>query len=185
MMTAHTQDRPQGGDPDAIVSAESARGEQICVFVFRLRNSLYAIAAEKIEHVAPAMPPVRVPTAPESLLGIVHLRGRILTVVDLPAMLQLSGATATDQAENGLSSRLVATGVAGTPFAFHADEVLGIRDMPVEQGRSAPSATASSSGISNFFSREFDDERGVVSVLDLEAVLARFATQDKSRGPQQ
>src|SRR5687768_12326421 len=89
-------------------------------FVFRLRGRCYALPPGSVEQVTPVQPIVAVPTVPPHVRGVVHLRGRIIAVVDLAALLGVDG-----DPEPGGNPRLVVIGGA-QPFGFVVDGTLGI-----------------------------------------------------------
>lgn len=57
-----------------------------------LQGWFFAIPLERSSGTMEAVPLTRVPVAPEAVLGLTHLQGRILTVLDLGHMLGLSPA---------------------------------------------------------------------------------------------
>lgn len=125
MIEAHA-DRPNGRDPDTGSVVDSGLHEQVSLFVFRLAQSLYAFAADKVDHISATVSPVRVPTSPPHFLGIVLLRGQVVTVVDLPAVLQL-----TREADPGPAhdQRLLVLRAGERAFAVIADAVLGLHTV--------------------------------------------------------
>lgn len=52
-------------------------------FLFELDGELYAVSVVDIELVMKIPPVTAVPNAPESIVGIFHLRGRVIVVLDL------------------------------------------------------------------------------------------------------
>jgi purine-binding chemotaxis protein CheW len=62
----------------------------------------------------------RVPRLPDYMLGVINLRGQIISVVDLGKFLGLAGVGASAK------SRLVVADADGTKTAFLVDQVLGI-----------------------------------------------------------
>ena len=55
--------------------------------VFFLDDEFYAVPSQKVVEVTPTMPITVLPHAPEWLLGIANLRGEVISVVNLPALL--------------------------------------------------------------------------------------------------
>jgi len=55
--------------------------------VFFLDDEFYAVPSQKVVEVAPTIPVTVLPNAPEWLLGIANLRGEVISVVSLPALL--------------------------------------------------------------------------------------------------
>ena len=77
------QDPEQSQDEQTQVSLQP-------LFVLEIAGVLYGLPPTSINHIAPTMTPIPVPTAARHFLGIVHLRGRMVTVVDLASILLLS-----------------------------------------------------------------------------------------------
>ncbi len=108
-------------DPDRAQRREQAAAT-VDYFVFRLCGRAYALPPGSVELVAPAQTIVPVPTVPAHVRGVVHLRGRIIAVIDLAGALGVDGADAAVPGE----ARLVVMASRAHPFAFVADATLGI-----------------------------------------------------------
>lgn len=57
---------------------------------FRVGDDCFALDADRVTEVIRAGHVARVPLAPEGLLGLVHLRGRIVPIIDLAGRLGIS-----------------------------------------------------------------------------------------------
>lgn len=70
--------------------AESFSSEKRSVgekyIVFYLDEKLYAVSARQVVEVIPPMPVTPLPKSPKWLSGIINLRGRIISVIDLPKL---------------------------------------------------------------------------------------------------
>ncbi len=53
------------------------------VFLFELDKELYAVPVEDVEQVMKIPPVTTVPNAPDSILGIFHLRGKVIVAIDI------------------------------------------------------------------------------------------------------
>ncbi|HWU86485.1 MAG TPA: CheW domain-containing protein, partial [Kofleriaceae bacterium] len=104
---------------------------------------------------------VPVPAAPAHFAGVVHDRGRVLAVVDL-ARIFGGGVPAREGYR-----RLVALEIRGRPLSVLAHEALGLREV-------APGALRPASGRGAMAAAEFDDPRGVVTLLDPDELLHRL-----------
>ena len=60
-----------------------AIGETKRFFLFELDGELYAVAVDDVERVMKIPPITPVPNAPRSIIGIFHLRGQVVVVLDL------------------------------------------------------------------------------------------------------
>lgn len=149
-------------DPDSPpeVVADLATASQLIV---RLGGNLYGLPAENVTQVVEVQRPVRVPTAPAHFAGVVAIRGQILAVVALHQLLDINDAPA------GEARRLVALDADGQPFAFIADSVLGIREIPVTAiRRSEIAADDDRYPVCG----EFDQAEGVVTILEPNAIVS-------------
>lgn len=53
------------------------------LFLFELDKELYAVSVEDVDQVMRIPPVTSVPNAPESILGIFHLRGKVIVAIDI------------------------------------------------------------------------------------------------------
>lgn len=60
---------------------------------FRVADLLCCVEVQEIQEIVAARAITPVPTAPEEILGLMNLRGRILTIIDLSSILQLQTDT--------------------------------------------------------------------------------------------
>lgn len=65
---------------------------------FRIDRSFYGVPIEEVQEVLFSQPLSEVPLAPPAVAGLLNLRGRIVTVIDLKRLLH--GAPAQDEAMN-------------------------------------------------------------------------------------
>jgi purine-binding chemotaxis protein CheW len=161
-------------DPDLLRPPTMAES-QTDIFAFRLAGRGYGLPATCVELVAPAQAPTPVPTVPAHVCGVVHLRGRILTVIDLAVVLELEAAV-TDERDR----RLVVVTGDPHPYAFLVDATLGVRsvdDADLDDVGELPDDSALVRG------RFDDDDRGVVSILDPAALVARMLLAGGSEEP--
>jgi len=62
--------------------------------VFRIDGAPYALAVERVREIVRLRPITPVPRLPESVLGVISLRGQVLQVIDLRRRLGLAAAAA-------------------------------------------------------------------------------------------
>src|SRR5262249_54801017 len=78
-----------------------------------------------VEEVTPPVRPLPIPTVPRHFLGVIHLRGRILPVVDGRVLLGLDeGGAPSDE-----SARMVVLCAGGQRWVVLADRGLGLREV--------------------------------------------------------
>ncbi len=149
-------------DPDR-VQAESGATESTDYFVFRLRGRTYALPPSSIDLVAPMQPIVPVPTAGPHVRGVIHLRARIIAVIDLAALLEID-----DQPQLHESARLVV--IAGpAPYAFAVDATLGLWSF----GGDAQTHGADDGPI---VCGRIEDRGGAATLVDTRAVFERVVS---------
>lgn len=102
--------------------AEDRQGE-LEVLTFSLSNELYAIGSEHVAQVLPLSQYTPLPSTPGYVLGIVNVRGRIVSVVDLRVLFALPIV--------GLSERsfLLVLQSADMEFGLLIDRVLGVAQI--------------------------------------------------------
>lgn len=88
----------------AKVPVQEEEGEQIELVLVQLGREVYGFEAQHIYDIRPAEQITRVPRVPDWVAGVVNLRGRILSVLDLQRFFGLSRAE-----ERGARRRVKAT----------------------------------------------------------------------------
>src|SRR5712691_4656804 len=89
---------------------------------FEVVGEVYAISVANVMEVAALGQVVAVPRAPAEILGVRDLRGLILPVAVLAAVLRLERSTPP--------SRLVVAAVGDLQAGFAVDEVTGVTELP-------------------------------------------------------
>ena len=74
--------------------AETSGSVKRRFLVFQLAGRVYALPAETVAEVIRVPATARVPQAPRALIGVANLRGAVLPVVSLRALLDLEGEPA-------------------------------------------------------------------------------------------
>ena len=85
-----------------------------------LEGAVVAIPADPVIEILPARPYARLPGAEEAVAGLVNRRGRMLTVIDLGAALQLASTASDDQ------HRVVVVSWQGKELGLAVKDVLQI-----------------------------------------------------------
>jgi len=136
-------------------------GEQFSAFVFTLGNEQYAFDADFITEVIPLTAITPLPCAPDFLLGIINLRGEILSVIDAKRFLNIQQQ---DKSERGYIVLVKHNGVA---LGFLVDSFTGNRPLYLEDLQRNPNDITN---ISEGFVLGVTKERTVV--LDINALLS-------------
>ena len=144
--------------------------------VFQLAERVYALPAEMVAEVIRIPSMARVPQAPRALIGVANLRGIVLPIVSLRAMLDL-------EVEQGVASRaIVLDGPA--PVAIVVDAIDGLVTINSEriETRSAQLSVERGERLNGAF--PLGDGHGAVKILDVQAPLAEmFARRTRVTHP--
>lgn len=145
----------------AQASAQSdSGGEKVEIIVFHLASETYGLPSTFVREAYPLRDFTPLPGLPNFVLGIVNVRGQILSVVDLKKFFNLP--------EKGLGqlNKLIILRDAHMEFAILADEILGARTLTASQIQPPPPTV---SGIGAAYLRGVTAEH--VIVLDVERLL--------------
>ena len=96
------------------------------VLVFRLADELYGLETAHVREVVPLRNLVPVPCTPPFVLGLINLRGQILSVVDLRRIFGIPAGTIEG------NNPVIVVHREGIEFGLLAESVLGIRSLPLE-----------------------------------------------------
>jgi purine-binding chemotaxis protein CheW len=135
--------------------------EGLELLVFSLDEERYGIEMAHVREVLPLRDLMPVPRTPSFVLGVMHHRGRILSVLDLRRLLELGGRRVAE------GSRVVAVEAGGMTFGVFAEAVMGTVTVGAHEVAPPPVIL---SGDRPAFLRGVTGE--MVALLDLEA-LAR------------
>ncbi|OGG02369.1 MAG: chemotaxis protein [Candidatus Glassbacteria bacterium RIFCSPLOWO2_12_FULL_58_11] len=137
--------------------AKDAGGSALEVVVFILANETYAIETEYIREVYPLRNFTPLPCTPQFVLGLVNVRGQILSVIDIKKFFNLP--------EKGLTelNKIIILQKDGTEFGLLADLILGVRSIPTG---TLQSPAALSTVINEKYLKGVTDERVVVLEAD-------------------
>lgn len=108
------------------VPATESAGERIEVVEFVLAQERYAIESRYVREVCPLEQLTPLPCTPAFVLGIVNLRGEILSVIDIKKFFELPEQGLTD-----LNKIIVLDSASGMRFGILADVIVGVREVPL------------------------------------------------------
>ena len=128
--------------------------------VFRLGDASYGIDLGAVREILRARPATRLPGAPKSVVGLINVRGAIVTVIDLGVALKVRATPA------GGAVMLIEHG----PKLVGAmvDEVLEVQRAPDEALEQAPLDVQAGGAVRALGTHE----DGVVIVLDIHDLLS-------------
>ena len=100
-----------------------AAGDLLEIVEFRLGEERYAVASLHVGEVFPLRELAPIPCAPKFVAGVVNLRGRIISIVDLKFFFDLPGA------EHSPEERVIVLRSGEMELGFLADALVGIRTI--------------------------------------------------------
>jgi len=106
---------------------ETAGGETIGAVEFRLAGEKYAIASEYVREVLPLKGVATIPCTPPWVLGVINVRGQILSVIDLRVLFELPREAATRTA------RIIVLRADEMELGIVADAVTGARTIAIDR----------------------------------------------------
>lgn len=141
------------------VNEAPSPGGVLEILVFSLAGERYGVRAVSVLEVIPLRELVAVPGTPRAVLGIMNHRGRILPVLDLRRVFELTGEGIGD---NG---RVVAAQSGGSAFGLFAETIVGVVGVGAQELSARPSG--STAGRDTSVLAVTSD---MVVVLDIEAL---------------
>lgn len=130
---------------------------------FYVGSALCAIDINVIQEMNKQMEMTRVPQAPEHVLGIMNLRGRIVTIIDLGRKLGLSPSRKTE------SSRIIIVNSREENIGLLVDRITDVVTARWEDVEPTPSNIKGVKG--KYFQGVFKASKDLVAILDVESVL--------------
>lgn len=94
------------------------------LLVFTLDSQRYALRLDTVERVVRAVAVTALPDAPEIVLGIINVQGRIVPVIDMRKCFNLQ------EKQLCVSDQFIITSTARRTFALAADAVFGVVECP-------------------------------------------------------
>ena len=136
---------------------------------FKSEGRFYALPAASVSEVVRMPAVARVPQAPRSLMGLANLRGSVLPVASVRALLGRQDIATTH------ASRLIILDGA-TPVALAVDEVSNLVRVAAGKVKTAEADIASEAG--EHLSGVFEIGAGVTKILDIAELLRRGFEQN-------
>lgn len=109
------------------VSEEAASADTIDLLLFQLSGEGYGIESEYVQEVQPLEELTPLPEVPSFVLGIVNIRGRILSVIDLRKLFDLPARGLTDQ------DRVIVISDGKVEFGILANDIIDIAQIREER----------------------------------------------------
>jgi purine-binding chemotaxis protein CheW len=138
------------------------------LLVFEVGGSAFACEMEGFREIVTAQPMTRLPGAPNTVCGLINLRGTIVTVIDGGIVLGKGAYART-------SGLILLADYLERWIGIGVDDVRDIQDVPIDQFSAADAGEASQTGITGAV--EIEGQR--VLVLDIKAVVEQVIGQGR------
>ena len=143
--------------------AESSQTEKYVSFI--LGRETYAVSASTVNEVLRYTEITPVPGAPQNILGIINLRGNVVTVLSARTMFGLPATELTEQ------SRIVIVDITDYSIGILVDRVVEVVDLDTRSMESSPNTGNESAGL--FIDGVYNHEQSLY-------ILVNFARLDET-----
>lgn len=147
-------------------------GEVLEILSFTLGRERYAIETRFVREVARSGDVTPVPGAPAFVMGITHMRGDVLAIIDLPRLFGVAGGGITDRACT------IVLGAGASELGMLADAVHAVDALPAKQVLAPPESIA---GIGRASLRGVT--RNALIVIDGDMLLSDARLVVEQEGP--
>ncbi len=144
--------------------AETASADQVELLSFIIAGEQYAVLIDHIVEIVTPRDVTRVPNADPTIVGIISLRGTIVTIIDVRRKLR------HPPSEVGNETRIIVAERGGETLGFEVDRVL--RVLKVESAAIEPHPVVHSSELSEAVRGVFRYANALTILLDLDKLLA-------------
>lgn len=143
---------------------QEAQNEDLQCVTFDLNGETYALDVMRVQEVLRVGEISPVPGAPEYVLGIINLRGKVVTVIDARLRLGLSYAENTDL------SRIIVLEAAGQDVGILVDGVAEVVQIP--RGDIDPSPSVGNEEAARYIEGVASRDKELVIVVDVDKLLS-------------
>ena len=144
----------------ASVKKEEVKEENLEVVEFLLSQERYGFESQYIREVYPLKDFTPIPCTPAFVLGVINVRGQILSIIDMGRFFDLPQKGITDL------NKVIILRSDDMEFGILADEISGVRMIPVSEiQQSLPTLT----GIRAEYLKGVTNDR--VTILDADKIL--------------
>ena len=130
---------------------------------FYIGEALCGMDILKVQEINKLIEMTRVPQAPEYVLGILNLRGEIVTIVDLGKKLGLKSTGMSDKTRN------IIVNSNGEHIGLMVEEISDVIQAEAEKVEAPPANIGGVQG--KYFTGVFKTEDRLIGILDVEKVL--------------
>lgn len=134
---------------------------------FRIGNELFGVPISMVQEIVRVPAIARIPQAPDFIEGVINLRGRVITVVDMHK--RLNQAPSNAQGVWDRKSRILVIETAGRLVGIIVDEVNEVLKLSTDRIEPAPPMVA---GLSNQYINGVGKlDHDLLILIDIDKVL--------------
>jgi purine-binding chemotaxis protein CheW len=152
-------------DTEDLYERQEPREETLQIIVFRLAREWYGVEIIKVKEIIKVGNLTHLPSSPEHIVGIVNLRGNILSVTDLKTMFNLPHEEPTEK------TRIIAIESGILETGLLVDEVVESIEVPVSKIES-PLLTLPLGG-GKYIKGQCKVDNKLVALINVEKVLEK------------
>jgi purine-binding chemotaxis protein CheW len=148
------------------------RGPRVEYLAFRLGTDTYAVPIGEVREILKLPPVTEVPRAPSDVLGVVSVRGLLVTVIDLKRRLRVAPADITKRGRI-----LLVMGADNEVIGLYVDEVLQVYRLAEAEVEVAGNALGK---LGDYVVGIGRPEGALLILVDLGPILGRIDIQERN-----
>jgi len=165
----------------AIARRAVERGSRTEFLAFRMADEIYAVPIAFVKEILKLPPLTEVPRAPLDVMGVISVRGRIVTVRDLRKRLRLTEAMPTRRSRILLAELSPEQGGTGERVGLLVDEVLHVYRLSEQEIESATGVLGSE--LAEYVAGIGRQGGEMIILIDLRPILLPGKIQGPARPP--
>ncbi len=135
---------------------------QLCSF--QLADALFGLDTMLVQEIIKVPEITKVYQAPEEIIGIINLRGKIVTIIDLAIKLDLPTEVETN------NRRIIIVESHNEPFGLMVDSINDVIHINSDDLGPAPANVSITQG--RFITGVFRDEEQLIAILNIEEIVS-------------
>ena len=136
---------------------------QLCSF--KVADALFGLDTMLVQEIIKVPEITKVYQAPEETIGIINLRGKIVTIIDLAIKFDLPTEVETKD------RRIIIVESQNEPFGLMVDHINDVIHIDGDKMGSAPANVKITQG--RFISGVFRDDEQLIAILNIEEIVSR------------
>ncbi|MFX0091953.1 MAG: chemotaxis protein CheW [Candidatus Hodarchaeota archaeon] len=140
--------------------------------LFNISQDVFGVPVEQVNQVANFEKCYQVPGTPDFVLGVMNLRGRVITLIDLKRRLGL-----VDEPGDRSTEQIIFVEMAGQFLGMVVDKVLSLRSIPIELIKEDLELISTQIDMA-FLKGAATLDEGIVVLLNLDMVLSEYEIEE-------